>query len=340
MDSLMEYEPNIVKAQFIVSNSRIYTLEFDQNIEFRELKTMIQVAAHLKKNNFRLFCDSDEYTNYNEETFESIFPDKKLVVFSLQKGEGEDFDETELLIQINSPCPEHKEKFLMFYCFDCGSSICSECFTVGKHKGHHIQDKCYYLLPSKFLVQKMFEKWSKNPYEDYKISTDLTAFKNQLNNIFFAQLFQMLKEIQNKCNDLIDNYNNMNNNSLGNLRDSVRDIKVVCIKALDDLKEKLNIKDIVNNVEIFKNFDIAYKELERVQNENFIYNLNNFRDLNQNVSLLVTGFIDKIYNMILDLLKKIVNDEQFAEIKMKIGEKYVPPVNQNEIVNFDFSGDK
>ena len=340
MDSLMEYEPNIVKAQFIVSNSRIYTLEFDQNIEFRELKTMIQVAAHLKKNNFRLFCDSDEYTNYNEETFESIFPDKKLVVFSLQKGEGEDFDETELLIQINSPCPEHKEKFLMFYCFDCGSSICSECFTVGKHKGHHIQDKCYYLLPSKFLVQKMFEKWSKNPYEDYKISTDLTAFKNQLNNIFFSQLFQMLKEIQNKCNDLIDNYNNMNNNSLGNLRDSVRDIKVVCIKALDDLKEKLNIKDIVNNVEIFKNFDIAYKELERVQNENFIYNLNNFRDLNQNVSLLVTGFIDKIYNMILDLLKKIVNDEQFAEIKMKIGEKYVPPVNQNEIVNFDFSGDK
>ena len=340
MDSLMEYEPNIVKAQFIVSNSRIYTLEFDQNIEFRELKTMIQVAAHLKKNNFRLFCDSDEYTNYNEETFESIFPDKKLVVFSLQKGEGEDFDETELLIQINSPCPEHKEKFLMFYCFDCGSSICSECFTVGKHKGHHIQDKCYYLLPSKFLVQKMFEKWSKNPYEDYKISTDLTAFKNQLNNIFFAQLFQMLKEIQNKCNDLIDNYNNMNNNSLGNLRDSVRDIKVLWIKALDDLKEKLNIKDIVNNVEIFKNFDIAYKELERVQNENFIYNLNNFRDLNQNVSLLVTGFIDKIYNMILDLLKKIVNDEQFAEIKMKIGEKYVPPVNQNEIVNFDFSGDK
>ena len=340
MDSFIDIEPNIVKAQFILTNSRIYTLEFDQNIEFRELKTMIQVAAHLKKNNFRLFCDSDEYTNYNEETFESIFPDKKLVVFSLQKGEGEDFDETELLIQINSPCPEHKEKFLMFYCFDCGSSICSECFTVGKHKGHHIQDKCYYLLPSKFLVQKMFEKWSKNPYEDYKISTDLTAFKNQLNNIFFAQLFQMLKEIQNKCNDLIDNYNNMNNNSLGNLRDSVRDIKVVCIKALDDLKEKLNIKDIVNNVEIFKNFDIAYKELERVQNENFIYNLNNFRDLNQNVSLLVTGFIDKIYNMILDLLKKIVNDEKFAEIKMKIGEKYVPPVNQNEIVNFDFSGDK
>ena len=71
-----------------------------------------------------------------------------------------------------------------------------------------------------------------------------------------------------------------------------------------------------------------------------MYNLNNFRDLNQNVSLLVTGFIDKIYNAILEMLKKIVNDEQFAQIKMKIGERYVPPVNQNEIVNFEFSGEK
>ena len=304
--SLMDIEPNIVKAQFIITNSRIYTLEFDQNIEFRELKTMIQVAAHLKKNNFRLFCDGDEYTQYNEETFESIFPGQKLVVFSLQKGEGEAFDETELLIQINSPCPQHKEKFLMFYCFDCGDSICSECFTQGIHKGHHIQDKCYYLLPSKFLVQKLFESWSSNPYEDYKISTDLTEYKNKLNNIFFIQLFQMLKDIQNKCNDLIDNYNNMNINSLGNLRDSIRDIKVGCIKSLDELKEKLNIKDIVNNVEIFKNFDVAYKQLGKIQNEKFRNNLNNFRDLNQNVSVLVTGLIDSIYNAILDLLKKIL----------------------------------
>jgi hypothetical protein len=340
MDSMMDIEPNIVKAQFIVTNSRIYSLEFDQNIEFRELKTMIQVAAHLKKNNFRLFCDGDEYTQYNDETFESIFPDQKLVVFTLQKGEGEVFDETELLIQINSPCPQHKEKFLMFYCFDCGCSICSECFTNGIHKGHHIQDKCYYLLPSKFLVQKIFESWSSNPYEDYKITGDLTEFKNKLNNVFFAQLFQLLQEIKNKCNDLIDNYNNININSLGNLRDSVRDIKVGCIKALDELKEKLNIKDIVNDVEIFKNFDVIYKELGKVQNENFKYNLNNFRELNQNVSVLIVGFIDRIYNVILDMLKKILNDEQFSEIKMKIGEKYVRPVDKNEIINFINSAKK
>jgi len=161
---------------------------------------MIKVAAHLKKNNFRLFCDGDEYTNYSEETFESIFPDKKLVVFTLQKGEGEAFDETELLLQINSPCPDHKEKFLMFYCFDCGNSICSECFSKGVHKGHHIQDKCYYLLPSKFLVQKMFESWSKNPYEDYKPYDD-----EELEEIY---------EGYNKNN--VNNSNNDNNKKENN----------------------------------------------------------------------------------------------------------------------------
>ena len=41
------------------------------------------------------------------------------------------------------------------------------------------------------------------------------------------------------------------------------------MKALDELKEKLNIKDIVNNPNIFKEFDIAYKELAKIQNEKF-----------------------------------------------------------------------
>ena len=53
--SMMEMEPNIVKAQFIVTNLRIYTLEFDQNIKMKELKTMIQVAAHLKKKKFQTY---------------------------------------------------------------------------------------------------------------------------------------------------------------------------------------------------------------------------------------------------------------------------------------------
>ena len=329
----MEIEPNIVKAKFIVSNNRIYTLDFDQNIQMKELKVMIKVAAHLQKNNFRLFSEGQEYTQYNEETFEELFPNQNLVVFTLQKGEGEAYDESELLLQINSPCPKHIEKFLLFYCFDCNCSICCDCFTIGAHKGHKIQDKCYYLLPSKFLVEKMFQSWSKNPYDDYKITTDLSELKNKMNNILFVQLFQMLKEVQMHCNDLIDNYNNININSLGNIRDSVRDIKVSCVKALDELKDKLDIKDIVNNQQIFKEFDIAYKKLAKIQNEKFLKNLEIFKQLNQKVSILVTNLIEQIYNMILETLNKALNEEQYNNVKVLINEKLIMPIDKESIIN-------
>lgn len=333
-NSSYDFEPNIVKAKFLVGNSRVYTLEFDQNIQMKELKIMIQVAAHLKKNNFLLISeDGQEYSKYHEETFESLFPNKNLVVFRIQKGEGEVFDEAELLLQINCPCPNHGDKFTLFYCYDCNCSICCDCFLFGIHKGHHIQDKCYYLLPSKFLVERMFQSWSRNPYVDYKIITDLSELKNKVNNVLFSQLFQMLKEVQNKCIEVIDEYNNVNLNSVANIRDSVRDIKASCVKALDELKEKLNIKDIVNNPQIFKEFDIAYKNMGRIQNEKFKKNLEIFEQLNQQVSILVNNLIDKVYNLILETLKEALNEQKYNNVKIEISQRLVSPIDRNSIIN-------
>ena len=48
-------EPNIRKAKFIVSPQRVYTLDFDHNIQMQELKLMIEKAAHLKRRTFKLF---------------------------------------------------------------------------------------------------------------------------------------------------------------------------------------------------------------------------------------------------------------------------------------------
>jgi hypothetical protein len=331
--SFMNMEPNIVKAQFILTNVRIYNLEFDQNIQMKELKDMIRVAAHLKKNNFRLFSDNQEYTEFNEETYDSLFPNQKFVVFHIIKGEGEVFDEAELLLQINAPCQNHSEKFLLFHCFDCNCSICCDCFTIGVHKGHHIQDKCFYLLPSKFLIDKMFQSFSRNPYDDYKITKDLSELKTRLNNVLFTNLFEMLKAVQAKCNDLIDNYNNVNNNSLGNLRDSVRDIRVSCIKALDQLKENLNVKDIVNNPKIFKEIDHSYKEMGKILNGKFQQNLEIFQQLNQQVSVLVSNLIEKIYNMILETLQSALNDQQYNNVKIQITQKLITPIDQYSIIN-------
>lgn len=92
----------------------------------------------------------------------------------------------------------------------------------------------------------------------------------------------MLKKVQEKCNSLIDEYNKVNESSLGNIRNSVRDIKLSCIKALDGLKDDLNIKNIVNDQQIFIEFDKAYKDMAKIQNDKFKNNLNNFSELNKN----------------------------------------------------------
>ena len=258
-------EPNIVKAKFILSPTRIYELEFDHNILMSELKLMIQKTAHLRSKNFRLISNGEEYSKFNDETFESIFHEQKLVVFSLELN-NEVLDETELLLQMNCTCQIHIEKFLLYYCFTCGQSICCDCFTEGIHKGHKIQDKCFYLLPSKFLVDKLFENWGQKAYEEYKYSEDqtLVELRININKMVFDKLFETLKNIKNKISNLIEQYHYQNIQSFDIIRNSIRYIKVYFIKLLDDLKEKMNIKDIINNEQIFLDFDKAYKKIREI----------------------------------------------------------------------------
>ena len=328
-------QPLIRKAQFILPNERIYTLEFDNNIQMQELKLMIQKAAHLKRRNFLLFSNGEEYTQYNTEIFGSLFPNQDLVIFTLELGKDDDnILENELILQTNSACNLHPDKFLLYYCFTCGNSICSDCFNIGTHKNHIIQDKCFYLLPSKYLVDKIFINWSQKPYEDFNISEDLSEFKKKMNSIMFQELFNMLKKIQEKCNKLIDEYNQVNITSLNNIRNSVRDIKISCIKILDELKDEIGIKNIIKNEDIFIEFDKIYKELGQTQNEQFQKNLNNFNELNKNISILVQNLIKQIYSNIYKTLNDMLIDNQYENIQNQINNKLIKPyeeINNNII---------
>ena len=328
-------QPLIRKAQFILPNERIYTLEFDNNIQMQELKLMIQKAAHLKRRNFHLFSNGEEYTQYNTEIFGSLFPNQDLVIFTLELGKDDDnILENELILQTNSACNLHPDKFLLYYCFTCGNSICSDCFNIGTHKNHIIQDKCFYLLPSKYLVDKIFINWSQKPYEDFNISEDLSEFKKKMNSIMFQELFNMLKKIQEKSNKLIDEYNQVNITSLNNIRNSVRDIKISCIKILDELKDEIGIKNIIKNEDIFIEFDKIYKELGKTQNEQFQKNLNNFNELNKNISILVQNLIKQIYSNIYKTLNDMLIDNQYENIQNQINNKLIKPyeeINNNII---------
>ena len=326
-------EPNIVKAKFILSPTRIYELEFDQNISMSELKLMIQKAAHLRSKNFRLFSNGEEYSKFNDETFESIFHEQKFVVFSLELNNSEYLDETELLLQMNCLCQIHIDKFLLYYCFTCGQSICCDCFTNGIHKGHKIQDKCFYLLSSKFLVDKLFENWSEKPYEEYKYSEDqtLAELRININNMIFDKLFEILKNIQYKISNVIEQYHYKYEQSFGIIRNSTRDIKVYCIKLLDDLKEKMNIKDIINNEQIFLDFDEAYKKLGKLQNDNFRYIYSTYTEFNQVIPGLIKNMVNEINQKITSSLNQIVNDQNFDYILTQINMRTIKSFEKIEI---------
>ena len=326
-------EPNIVKARFILSPTRIYSLEFDQNISMSELKLMIQKATHLRSKNFRLLSNGEEYSKFNDEKFESIFPGQNLVVFNIDLKKSEDLDETELLLQMNCPCKIHIDKFLLYYCFTCGQSVCCDCFIYGMHKGHKIQDKCFYLLPSKFLVDKLFENWSKNPYEEYKYSEDqtLAELRININKIIFDKLFEELKNIQNKISNVIEQYHYKNYLSFDIIRNSIRDIKAYCIKLLDDLKEKMNIKDIVNNEQIFLDFDKTYKKLGKLQNDNFKYRYSSYTEFNQIIPGLIKNMINEINEKILSNLNQILNDQRLDYILTQINMRAVKGLEKSEI---------
>ena len=332
-DSNAFIEPDIRKAKFIFPTGKTYTLDFDKNIQMMELKTMIQKAAHLRKNSFILVSECENITKYNEETFDSLFPDKRLVSFEVYNYEERPDEIIELLLQINKPCPDHDYKCLLYYCFDCGKSICSQCCINEIHKGHRIQDKSFYLLPSKYLADKMFENWSKKPYEDFKISASLYEYKARLNDKIFSELFQLLKEVQNKCNGLIDKYNQINESSLNNIRDSVRDIELYCIRALDEYKNAKDIKDIINSEEMFIEFDNTYKKLASQQKEKFRENIQKFKDLNKSISLLVQNLIDKICKNIKDNLLAVLNQKEYENIENKINMKLIKPLDKVQIMN-------
>ena len=332
-DSNAFIEPDIRKAKFIFPTGKTYTLDFDKNIQMMELKTMIQKAAHLRKDSFILVSECVNITKYNEETFDSLFPDKQLVSFEVYNYEERPDEIIELLLQINKPCPDHDYKCLLYYCFDCGKSICSQCCINEIHKGHRIQDKSFYLLPSKYLADKMFENWSKKPYEDFKISASLYEYKARLNDKIFSELFQLLKEVQNKCNGLIDKYNQINESSLNNIRDSVRDIELYCIRALDEYKNAKDIKDIINSEEMFIEFDNTYKKLASQQKEKFRENIQKFKDLNKSISLLVQNLIDKICKNIKDNLLAVLNQKEYENIENKINMKLIKPLDKVQIMN-------
>lgn len=307
-------QPPIKKGIFIIPPKKTYEIEFDSNIKIKELKVLIAKAARLKNVPFRLFSEGKEFTKLDGSIFETLFPNKSTIIFTVEPYNGfGNVEENELAIKMNSTCLNHPDKFLLYYCYRCNASICNECFTEGVHKNHLIKDKCYYLLPSGFLAEETFEKYNKKAFGEIMISEDLTQFKREVNEIMFENIFNMIKQIKDNFNSLIDNYNNFNHTSLLDIKDSIKVMKTSLINYLNNLKESLKIEDIVDNPQIFTAFDSNYMKMGKLLNDKIEEKIFNIRKVKEEVSSSIIKKIKKIYSSLKESLNncKIEDDAIF-----------------------------
>jgi hypothetical protein len=149
--------------------------------------------------------------------------------------------------------------------------------------------------------------------------------------MIFDKLFEILKNIQYKISNVIEQYHYKYEQSFGIIRNSTRDIKVYCIKLLNDLKEKMNIKDIINNEQIFLDFDKAYKKLGKLQNDNFRYRYSTYTEFNQVIPELIKNMVNEINQKITSSLNQILNDQNFEYILTQINMKTVKSFEKVEI---------
>ena len=329
--------PTIRQTVFILNPKLSYTFDVNQTIQIHSLKKMIAAAAHLKKNSFSIYSSGKDYTDQDEGRLMNLFPNQQTVTFNLTKGEVEELDESTVKIKIDHYCPKHELKYLSYYCYTCKKSLCSICVLEKEHNGHDYREKYDYLQNSKHLVDVAFRKnptFNQDPKLMYKVSTDLTIIKNNIKNVMFKTLFEMLSKVEEKLSSIVDRYNSVNKASCDNLQDNVLLIKKYCIKGLDELKDEICISNIIIDENVFLTFDQKYKELYRTQNSRFETDIQKFKDLNNLLPNPIKTYIDKTYTDIYSVLNsKLLNEEEFNSLLKQIEDKFVQPITEKEVVS-------
>lgn len=327
---------SIRQTVFKVDKDKVYTFDVNSTITFHYLKRMISAAAHLPKNGFRIYHNNDDYTDQDEFTLCSFFPDQQRIEFTLQIVKSQyDPDESMIKLKLNEYCPSHSFKYFTYYCYSCGCSICSICF-LNEHNSHNVIEKYDYLQSSRHLVDRVFP----NPQvflvdEKVQRQSEANELKIKLNNVLFTKLHEMLNQCERKVNDLIDYFNESSGRSKKNIEDNSLLIKEYCSEGLEQLKEDIGIDKIIVNEDVFLTFDTKYREIEKNKFK-LRDDLVKFGDLNQKY-YLIEGLVQKLYNDIFSLLDEKINMKTFIEIRNQINEQFIERITKQEIVKKIFS---
>ena len=258
--------PKIVKTVFYVdpSHGRNYSFDVNNNTSFNELKSILSTAANVKKIGLKVYHKQTErdLTPYIDETLEEIFPNKDMVEFKISIDTKYKSYSPENL-QLGDRCKQHPEKYMIFYCFECEQSLCSICVGTGSHKDHPLTEKFDYLKPSNHIVNEMFSDLDDlvDNVNNKTNEKELEDIKLKLTTSYFPSLIELLRKIEKKLNDQVDQLNKHCTLSIKTLKENKYKLKEHCTEGLDELKYQINIEKLLQDEGVFLHFDCKVREM-------------------------------------------------------------------------------
>ena len=324
-------QPQIRQTLFIVDQNRKYLFDVNQNITIKKLKRMIVAAADLNRVGLRIFHNGVEYTNYDDQALDQLFPNLQLVEFYIQYSYDNVEDLEEIIdLKLLQYCDLHNGKYPYFYCFTCGKSICSDCLRSGAHNNHETKEKYDYLQESRNLVELLFKDLKdifNNVKGDSKDSVE--ELKAKVSIQFFPQLIQMVKQIEQKMMNLILFFLEKEKGNFKTIEDNIDLLKNHCQEGLDKLKKEIVIEDIMIDENVFLTFHNKFKEIGR-EKEKFKDDIEKYKKFSENL-YIIKSIIEKTYKEIYDFLLRYLNVTEFEDIKNKIDSENISIVDKKRI---------
>ena len=323
---------------FFVNDATQYTFDVNKFINFHNLKKILAHAARLPKNTFRIYHENDnvDFTGYEDETLNDFFPNDSKVIFKLyidliKMSTEENFD---LKLQ-NTICEIHPTKFKTFYCQNCQKSICYNCLQSG-HMNHLWKEKIDLLAPAEVLIREIFR--NKDDYKinsDYDKTTELLSFKLKMKNEIFDYLRNMINVIENKINDVIDNFNYSVKKCEENVNTNIELLQTYSQEAYILLKNDINTKGIVNDDEIYKILDKKLHEISESKKVLSGFN-QKYIEINTNYTT-IKNYAEKIFKDIFNSLQIYTENKFYDELNYLIKNQIVQIITKEQVINRMFN---
>ena len=334
----MSERPQIRKAIFILDKTRRYGFDVNQNITIHNLKRMIVSAANLNRATLRIFHDGIEYTQREYESLDALFPNEKVVEFTL----GVDFnseEELDSLLQIRLNrcyCTLHDAKYPYFYCYGCNKSICSSCLLSGDHSGHDIKEKYDCLQSSRLLIEKIFQDIKINLE---KINDDkINDIKRMISLQFTSELVQMVKKIENEFQYLVTAFVAKEKDNIDKVKTNLVKLKSHCTEGLDTFKNEHEIEDLIIDEQLFLEFDAKFNDIAS-EKELMKKDINKCAAYSKILDIIISE-VNKSYEEIKLFLQRYLKSEIYDNIRRRIEETIVNDVKKEDIIERHFSTNK